>query len=40
MAVLRGRANKPRWARVVKLRGDWGGSNEKPEISNDVGWDM
>ena len=23
MAILVGRANKPRWARAVKLRGDW-----------------
>ena len=30
MAVLVWRANKPTWARAVKLPGDWGGSNKKP----------
>ena len=31
IAVLVRHATKPRWARAVKLRGDWGGSNKKPD---------
>ena len=31
IAVLVRHATKPRWARALKLRGDWGGSNKKPD---------
>ena len=32
MAVLVGRANEPRWARAVKLRGDMGGISGQDKV--------